>query len=379
MKQPVKMKIRKEASAEASPATGAATRKDRPQTVFPKHPWTALDVEILRRERVPGKNNEWLAGRLGRSVSSVKSKAGWLGLTKTSGFKHWTAQENERLVELVGRISPKKVAKRMGRSVTAVRSRAGRMGLSWRNRNDWYTEFEVSEILGFGPHWVGKRIHEGTLKASFEHDREPGKSSPYPWRIERDDLRAFLRRYPHELIGRNLDIVQIVEILAGLDYEDPEERGERAMREPAPYRLDIIEIESADDVNQLGNIAEERRMPVRRWTLTENAKTLPEEPEGETHLWRTESSLDECRKAALEELDRTTAGQPGRTMQAAVRNPLDPDSGRTGRGLEVIILVRRAGEPDIRTVVRELEDDENRAALMIGLEWEYQQMIALNR
>ena len=38
------------------------------------------------------------------------------------------------------------------------------------------------------------------------------------WRIGEQDLREFLRRRPHAPSGRNVDLVQIVQILAGLDH-----------------------------------------------------------------------------------------------------------------------------------------------------------------
>ena len=34
--------------------------------------------------------------------------------------------------------------------------------------------------------------------------------------IKRNALRRFIRTYPEELLGRNVDMVQLVEILAGI-------------------------------------------------------------------------------------------------------------------------------------------------------------------
>ena len=36
------------------------------------------------------------------------------------------------------------------------------------------------------------------------------------WHIAEKDLRAYIRRYPEELNGRNVDLIAIVEILAGI-------------------------------------------------------------------------------------------------------------------------------------------------------------------
>ena len=119
----------------------------------------------------------------------------------TSGSEKWSAI-----------CPPDQVAKMLGRTVTSVKARAGRIGASWRDRDGWYTAQEVSEILGFGPHWVKDRISRGMLTANQTGGREQGV-----WRIQQKDLRDFIRRYPHELIGRNLDVVQVVEILVGVD------------------------------------------------------------------------------------------------------------------------------------------------------------------
>ena len=67
---------------------GLATPKRRQAPRGKTRLWTPLELEILRRDWLPGKNNGPLAARLGRSEHAVKCKAGWLGLTKPNGF--WT-------------------------------------------------------------------------------------------------------------------------------------------------------------------------------------------------------------------------------------------------------------------------------------------------
>lgn len=79
----------------------------------------------------------------------------------------------------------------------------------------WYTKKEVCEILGVGHKRVQSWIDDGQLKASWHHERKPSKHGLGAWHIEARDLKAFIRRYPEE-IGRNVDMIQIVEILVGL-------------------------------------------------------------------------------------------------------------------------------------------------------------------
>ena len=179
--------------------------------------WKPQEIETLQHEWRPGENNDFLAAKLGRSRNSIKGKAGNLGLTRRRGFRLWTAQEDEQLRELVGRMPDHQVARKMGRSVNAVRVRTQRLGVSWRDRDGWYTAQEAGEIMGVDSHWIASRIREGTLTATRKQGDEPrGGRQAVIWRIERKALREFLRRYPHELTGRNVDLVQIVEILAGL-------------------------------------------------------------------------------------------------------------------------------------------------------------------
>ena len=182
------------------------------------HRWSPAEIEILRQGWRPGRNNSALATQLDRSLRSMKNKAGCLGLSEPARFRFWTPREDEQLREMIGWLPARKIAKRIGRSEVAVHARSLRLGLSWDDRNGWYTARDVSEILGMDPHWVRKRIGDGTLAASPAGGGEPGWDAPYAWRIERRDLRSFLRRHPHELTGRNVDIVQVVEILAGLDH-----------------------------------------------------------------------------------------------------------------------------------------------------------------
>ena len=105
-----------------------------------------------------------------------------------------------------------------------MRVRSRHLRLPEREEPGWYTAQEASEILGADRQWVERRIQNGTLPASGDN---PGDNSGP--QIKQEDLRAFIRRHPQDLMGRNTDIVRIVEILTG-------PRAQQACQETAPNR-----------------------------------------------------------------------------------------------------------------------------------------------
>jgi hypothetical protein len=138
-------------------------------------------------------------------------------LRRSDRARTWSVEEDQLLEQLIGNLPPTQIAKRLGRTVNAVVIRANRIGLSRQARDGWYTKREVCEILGMGHRWVQARIGCGALKAEpFDPDSTPSKTGQAHWRIDREDLRKFIRRYPDELNGWNVDLVQLVEILVGL-------------------------------------------------------------------------------------------------------------------------------------------------------------------
>ena len=180
----------------------------------PVHRWTAEEREFLRREY--GKRRvsiSQLVAKLGVSESAVKNQVNYLGFTR-GVWAVWTAEEDRLLVALVGRYRAQTIAGKMGRSVRAVSMRANHLGLSFRDRYGWYSQKEAASILGVSEHWLKARIDNGTLKAQWAG---PGRSRNSPRRISRRALRTFVRRYAGELVGRDYDLLELVDVLAGLE------------------------------------------------------------------------------------------------------------------------------------------------------------------
>ena len=179
--------------------------------------WTKDEIETLREEYTGSRRSqEELAHKLGTTRNRVEYQIYKMGLGKKKTGRPWTQEEDEKLRDLIPRKNIYEVSKTMGRSLNAVSVRAVRIGIHRRDRDGWYTQAETSEIMGVNDAWTRERIASGALRATWHHGRRPGQSGSGSWHIDGKDLRAFLRRYPHELSGRNVDLVQVVEILAGL-------------------------------------------------------------------------------------------------------------------------------------------------------------------
>jgi len=135
-----------------------------------------------------------------------------------SRSKPWTPDEDEKLAELITRFSPKTVSKKMRRSVGSVVQRCSRKKLSLRGRYGWYTVVDAAEVLGVSRSWVQARINTGILKAVPHYDNgQPAPGTGGLWHIDEKDLAAFIRKYPQELKGRNVELIAVVDLLVGLE------------------------------------------------------------------------------------------------------------------------------------------------------------------
>lgn len=162
-----------------------------------------------------GKSAEWLAFRLGSTIHSVKNRASMLGCSKR---RDWTEKELEQLEEWVGTLQAAEIARRLRRTEVAVRVQAKRLGLKHLMRSGWYVASDVASILGVDNSAVNRWIANESLRATPAHGDRPGQQGGKMWRIEEKDLVEFIRRYPYQLRGRNIDLPAIVDLLAGILY-----------------------------------------------------------------------------------------------------------------------------------------------------------------
>ena len=129
---------------------------------------------------------------------------------------NWTQKELKILRENVHRKSIGQIAKMLHRSNNAVKVKATRLKLRLRKRAGWYTKSEVMEICGVDHKKVQEWIDSGALKASWHFDTKPCAAGMACWHIEEEDLRNFLLNYCGELLGRNVDLQQVVWIVSHL-------------------------------------------------------------------------------------------------------------------------------------------------------------------
>lgn len=182
------------------------------------HKWTEQErLEVRRDYRGTFASAEVIAAHLGVTAYGVKGQVQMMGLGKRDR-RSWSPKEDIQLEKLMAQYCPRRVARLMHRSINSVVIRSKRLSISRRTRDGWFTKREVCEILGVDHKWVQKRIDLGVLKARF-HDEEspPGKNGGNCWHIEEKDLRDYLRRYPQDLTARNVDLIMIVDILAGIN------------------------------------------------------------------------------------------------------------------------------------------------------------------
>jgi hypothetical protein len=182
----------------------------------PKHRWTDDERELVRQGyRGTNASAAAVGRRIGVSVWAVKGVVQQLGITRTKPH-NWTEDEDERLIELMGRYSARWVAARMHRSINAVIVRAQRLGFSRRTRDGWYTMMDVSRMLGIDHKVIRRYMDRGELKASSHFGGPVGTGvGQEQYHIEEAELRRFIVAHCYDLVGRNVDLPGVVYVLTG--------------------------------------------------------------------------------------------------------------------------------------------------------------------
>ena len=176
------------------------------------HAWTNEEDTLLRENyKQTIASAQSIAISLNLTISQVQLRCGLLGLskrTKRLTGRYWSPNEDMELEKMWNKLSLHRISAILHRSIQAVKLRGIRLGLSHRiNRDGWYTKAEVSEILGINDRRVQSYIDDQQLKATIYSGRIGC--------IKEKDLRSFMRKYAIEFQGRNIDLYQWVEILAG--------------------------------------------------------------------------------------------------------------------------------------------------------------------
>ena len=130
------------------------------------------------------------------SRPAVKQHAIRLGLC-TERRTIWTAEEDRRLVMMLGNLSTKRIARELKRSVDSVASRADALKLS-RAPREGYTRETLRNILGAPLHRIDEWIDRGWLGRQID-------AESIPLRIADSSLIAFIYNHMDEIDFRMAD------------------------------------------------------------------------------------------------------------------------------------------------------------------------------
>lgn len=133
------------------------------------------------------------------------------------GRKDWTPEEEERLAQLLETRSAADAARILGRGIISVKLKAKRLGVSLRSKYGWYSASDIADVLGIDIHRVVDWIDAGLLPGYYHYGGDRSAKGARSWHIKESDFANFLRRYGHQLRGRNVDLSAVVDILVGRD------------------------------------------------------------------------------------------------------------------------------------------------------------------
>ena len=185
-----------------------------------RHNWTEEEKDYIRTEyRYTRESFSRLTQAFGVTDEALKKLLGRLGLVKYN--KLWTSREEVFLRENWNKMPTVTIARILKRSEGAVRFKVHKLKISKFERDGWFTLTEVRRIFGVSQHWLKRRLNNGFKfdMRPFDSERVPAQGNNAPWYISEKSLRDFIRRYPEELNGCNVDWPMIVEILAGVKVD----------------------------------------------------------------------------------------------------------------------------------------------------------------
>ena len=152
-------------------------------------------------------------------------------------------------------------------------------------------------MLGASQPWVRRRIENGSLRATQHYEGRRPQARGKPVHIEERDLRQFIRSHPQDLNGRNVDMVQIVQILSGLAYPESPERNGNDAPERGSEGLTPLSIRTSDGRHAFGIEPGTGETPPALVMLSQ-------EP-GLTGIWKTQASI------GADQLAQMLEGEPG--------------------------------------------------------------------
>lgn len=147
-----------------------------------------------------------------RGVSAIRKKLVALNIGNqakaSSSRRKWTEKEIQILEDSIGKLTLEEIVIKLGRTSYSIIHKAHDMNISFKTRLDWYTLKDTCYLFGVTDTRVRKWIQAGQLKA----DR---MDTTGIYHIKRKDIRNFIINHYYELNGRNLDLMNFIDILIG--------------------------------------------------------------------------------------------------------------------------------------------------------------------
>lgn len=172
-----------------------------------EHHWTLEELQTLKAE-YDGRAETItrLVRDIGVPRGALERRVRILGLGKNIYDSQWTKEQDEKLEALINRYPLSYVAENLGRTQKAVKCRAYKLGISIGQHDGWYNMEEVCYLFGTNRSKVKYWMASGALK---------GETTPHEWRFEEKELRKFILQKCPELVGRNIDLYGVIELVAG--------------------------------------------------------------------------------------------------------------------------------------------------------------------
>lgn len=173
------------------------------------------DRDYIRQHYQRDRSVAQIAEDLTTTTRAVRWQARRLGLGRQRALP-FTSAEDQYILQYGQRLPLTTVARRLHKSVPQVSNRARHLHLSLRVRDGWYTKEEAAQVVGMRYQGLQHYINCGALRATHHHATAPAGNGGGAYHIAEKDLREFVRQYPSALQGRPVDMVVLVDLLAGV-------------------------------------------------------------------------------------------------------------------------------------------------------------------
>ena len=171
-------------------------RSDRRRRPNLKYVWRSEYDDYLKAHYYGGLNRRFqVLNRMIRETGLprwyIKKRAASLGLTMHQDKRPWTAEEEESLERLLGKVSALTIARRLKRSEASVVLKIKRLGVSRRVRNG-YTMRDLETCLGADHHKIQRWVADGWLRDRLQGTRRHDGNGRDIHRFREKDILGFV-------------------------------------------------------------------------------------------------------------------------------------------------------------------------------------------